>query len=208
MNTMRQRLLLVAGWIVAVVGAGIVASGAVAVAGGQVLDRPLRPLTAAEVAALPVDETTVILEANEPHASGGSESVTRDTIVESGVAGSTEPGEPPGPGGASADHPATVADESLDPSEVAGAEVDVLPASGALSDSAVMHMAGGSASFAIVDDELRVLWATPRPGYVVGLRFDGSTALVLTFTSTRSLSTIAVALSEAGILIDSSETRR
>ncbi len=208
MNTMRQRLLLVAGWIVAVVGAGIVASGAVAVAGGQVLDRPLRPLTAAEVAALPVDETTVVLDFDEPHASGGSESVTRITIVGSGTAGPTGPSDPPGPGGASADHPATAADESLDPSEAAGADIDVLPASGALSDSAVTHMAGGSASFANVDGELRVLWATPRPGYVVGLRFDGPTALVLTFTSTRSLSTIAVALGDPGILIDSSETRR
>ncbi|MDK1096694.1 MAG: hypothetical protein QGM47_05470 [Actinomycetota bacterium] len=50
----RQRLFLVAGWLTAAFGAGLVASGAVAVAGGQVLDRPLRPLTAAEVAALPV----------------------------------------------------------------------------------------------------------------------------------------------------------
>ncbi|MFV9671940.1 MAG: hypothetical protein ACNYZH_01845 [Acidimicrobiia bacterium] len=205
---MRQRLLLVAGWLVAVVGAGIVASGAVAVAGGQVLDRPLRPLTAAEVAALPVVETTVVLEPIEPLASGGSESATGTTIVEGGTVGSTEPSGPPGPGGASADHPATAADESLDPSELAGSDIDVLPATGALSDSAVMHTAGGSASFANVDDVLRVLWATPRPGYIVGLRFNGPTALVVTFTSTRSLSTIAVALSESGILIDSSETRR
>jgi len=54
MNPMRQRLLLAAGWLVAVVGAGIVASCAVAVAGGQVFDRSLRPLTAAEVETLPV----------------------------------------------------------------------------------------------------------------------------------------------------------
>lgn len=209
MNTMRQRLLLVAGWIVAVVGAGVVASGAVAVAGGQVLDRPLRPLTAAEVAALPVDETTVVLESSEPLASGGSVTVTRDTIVGSGTVDSTESDDPPGPGGgASADHPATAVDESLEPSETAGADVDVLPASGTPSDTAVIHMAGGSASFSTVDDELRVLWATPRPGYIVGLHFDGPTALALTFTSTRSLSTIAVVLGEGGILIDSSEMRR
>lgn len=184
------------------------ASGAVAVAGGQVLDRPLRPLTAAEVAALPVDEATVVLEIDEPHASGGSESVTRVTIVGSGTAGPSGSSDPPGPGGASADHPATAIDESLDPSEAVGTSVDALPTSGVLSDTAVIHTAGGSASFANVDDDMRVLWATPRPGYVVGLRFDGPTALVLTFTSTRSLSTIAAALSDAGILVDSSETRR
>ena len=63
MRTMRQSLLLVAGWIVAAVGAGVVASGAVAVAGGQVFDRPIRPLNAAEVAALPVDESVQGLQA-------------------------------------------------------------------------------------------------------------------------------------------------
>jgi len=185
-----------------------VASGAVAVAGGQVLERPLRPLTAAEVAALPVDETTVILEPSESHASGDSQSVTRETIVGSGTVGSTRPNDPPGPGGASADHPVTAVDDSLDPSESASADVDALPASGLLSDAAVMHTSGGSASFAIVDDELRVLWATPRPGYVVGLRFDGTGSLLLTFTSTRNLSTVAVVIGDSGILIDSSEARR
>ena len=52
MSSMRQRLLLVAGWAVAAVLATLVSTGAVAVAGGQVTDRPLRPLTASEVAAL------------------------------------------------------------------------------------------------------------------------------------------------------------
>ncbi|MFB3049384.1 MAG: hypothetical protein ACE1Z9_04450, partial [Acidimicrobiia bacterium] len=68
---MRQRLLLVAGWIVAAVGAGVVASGAVAVAGGQVFDRPIRPLSASEVAALPVDETVAALGSSVRQASGG-----------------------------------------------------------------------------------------------------------------------------------------
>ena len=52
MGPMRQRVLLVAGWVIAAVVTSLVASGAVAVAGGQVFDRPLRPLTAAEVAAV------------------------------------------------------------------------------------------------------------------------------------------------------------
>ena len=52
MGSMRQRLLLVAGWVAAAVVASLVSTGAVAVAGGQVTDRPLRPLSASEVAAL------------------------------------------------------------------------------------------------------------------------------------------------------------
>lgn len=210
MTPMRQRLLLVVGWVVAVVGAGAVASGAVAAAGGQVLERPLRPLTAAEVAALPVDETMVRFDSSEPHASGGSESTVESTIVGSGntTDGSTETGEPAGPGGASADLPATPADDSLDPSEAAGVDRDVLPAAHAASDVAVAHVAGGSASLAVVNDELHVLWATPKPGYAVGLRFDDPTKLIITFTSTSNQSALAAALDDSGILIDTSESRR
>ncbi len=52
MGSMRQRLLLVAGWAAAAVVATLVSTGAVAVAGGQVNDRPRSPLSASEVAAL------------------------------------------------------------------------------------------------------------------------------------------------------------
>ncbi len=69
MRALRQRLLLVAGWVVAAVATGLVSAGAVAVAGGQVNDRPLNPLSAAEVAALPVMTADDCGE--EPPASGG-----------------------------------------------------------------------------------------------------------------------------------------
>ncbi|MEN8233360.1 MAG: hypothetical protein ABFR89_00375 [Actinomycetota bacterium] len=207
---MRQRLLLVAGWIVAAVGAGVVASGAVAAAGGQVLDRPLRPLTAAEVAALPVDETMAHFDLSGPHASGGTESTVESTIVGSGseTTGPTGDDEPAGPGGASADQPATPVDDTLEPSETAGIDRDALPVSQTISDVAVTHVTGGSASLAAVGDELRVLWATPKPGYVVGLRFESPTQLFITFTSTSNQSTLAAVLDESGILIDTSESRR
>ncbi|CAN5291087.1 hypothetical protein BH24ACT7_BH24ACT7_08090 [soil metagenome] len=68
MRVLRQRLLLVAGWVVAAVATGLVSAGAVAVAGGQVTDRPLHPLSAAEVAALPVSTDDC---GEEPPASGG-----------------------------------------------------------------------------------------------------------------------------------------
>ncbi len=206
MNPMRQRLLLAAGWLVAVVGAGIVASGAVAVAGGQVFDRPLRPLTAAEVEALPVAEATVILEPDGPLASGGSESISEDAAVESDGE-RTVPAEPAGPGGASADHPVTPGTD-LVPVEPSGNPLDVLPASGSWSEVSVTSLAGGSASIAVAGDGLQVLWATPRPGYAMGLRFNGPTDLILTFTSSQSRSTIAAALHDGDLLIDTSESRR
>jgi hypothetical protein len=207
---MRQRLLLVAGWVVAVVGAGVVASGAVAAAGGQVLDRPLRPLTAAEVAALPVDETMASFDVSGPHASGGADPLVATTIVGSGgePPGPTGADEPAGPGGASADQPATASHDAMQPSEAGGADRDVLPVSRPVSDVAVAHMSGGSASLASIDDELHVLWATPKPGYVVGLRFATPTELIVTFTSTSSQSTLAAVLNESGIFIDTLESRR
>jgi len=52
MEQMRRRLFFVFSWLVAAVVTSVVASAAVAIAGGQVSDRPLRPLTAAEVEAL------------------------------------------------------------------------------------------------------------------------------------------------------------
>ena len=73
MTSLRQRLLLVAGWAVAAVATGLVSAGAVAVAGGQVTDRPLQPLSAAEVAALPVTIEDPCVT-SEPLASGGSAS--------------------------------------------------------------------------------------------------------------------------------------
>ncbi len=101
MAVMRQRLLLGAGWIVAAVGAGVVASGAVAVAGGQVFDRPIRPLNASEVAALPVDETVVALGSSVRQASGGSQADEGATGEGGGraTAGASGSEHPAGPGG-------------------------------------------------------------------------------------------------------------
>src|SRR3990172_1203985 len=112
MAAMRQRLLLVAGWIVAAVGAGVVASGAVAVAGGQVFDRPIRPLNAAEVAALPVDESVATLGSSVRLASGGSQARTGETNEGSGrdTAGAIGSERPVGPGGV----PAEPGDPAID----------------------------------------------------------------------------------------------
>ncbi len=191
MAAMRQRLLLVAGWIVAAVGAGVVASGAVSVAGGQVFDRPIRPLNASEVAALPVDETVAALASSVRQASGGSqadEGVTgegdgRDTA---GASGSEHPA---GPGGV----PAGVA-------EPGSPDFD-LPTT----PPKVTHVSGGSASITTVGDP-QLLWATPRPGYAVAFQFDADFQLTVTFTSEHHRSTISVGRLPGGeITVDTAE---
>lgn len=187
MMSLRQRLLLVAGWIAAAVGAGVVASGAVAVAGGQVLDRPLRPLTAAEVAALPVVEVGTP-DALEPHASGGFVSTTGAPPLgsEDDVDGR---GDPSGAGGSSASDgsPAT--------------EPDPIDAE-ASSVVAVVSAAGGQASFAIAGDALLLLWATPQPGYVATLRSDSTDRITLAFTSSLGVWVIEATIDGGAIVTD------
>lgn len=215
MTPMRQRLLLVAGWLLAAIGAGVVASAAVAVAGGQVMDRPLSPLTAAEVAALPVVGTERTQEQIERLASGASGPTDRapaDERERATATGSTGIRSPAGDGGASASDRA--ADDSeidgepridtADPEAFSAASSDVESVKESRiigSDVATIHVPGGAASVADLGDHLSLLWATPRPQYVVGLRFDSPTNLTLTFTSTLRRYVIDVALGEEGIIV-------
>jgi hypothetical protein len=212
---MRQRLLLVAGWLLAAIGAGVVASAAVAVAGGQVMDRPLSPLTAAEVAALPVVGTERTQEQIERLASGASGPTDRapaDERERATATGSTGFDSPAGDGGASASDGAADNGESdgenridtADPEAFSAASSDVESVKESRiigSDVATIHVPGGSARVADLGDHLSLLWATPRPQYVVGLRFDSPTNLTLTFTSTLRRHVIDVELGEEGILV-------
>lgn len=218
MTPMRQRLLLVAGWLLAAIGAGVVASAAVAVAGGQVMDRPLSPLTAAEVAALPVVGTERTQEQIERLASGASDPTDRapaDERERATATGSTGIGSPAGDGGASAadsivenaENGETDGESRVDTADpeafsVASSDVESVKESRIIgSDVATIHVPGGSASVADLGDHLSLLWATPRPQYVVGLRFDSPTNLTLTFTSTLRRYVIDVGLDEDGILV-------
>ena len=189
MPVMRQRLLLVAGWIVAAVGAGVVASGAVGVAGGQVFDRPIRPLNAAEVAALPVDESVATLGSSERLASGGSQARIRVAGEGCGriTAGASGSERPAGPGGA--------------PAEPGEPKID-LPRT----PPKVTHTSGGSASVTCVDNQLQILWATPRPSYVLATDFTNEAELTVTFTSEDHVSVISIEqTAEGDITINTDE---
>jgi len=187
-STMRQRLLLVAGWLAAATVSGIVASGAVAIAGGQVLDRAQRPFTAAEVAALPVvaeDSPDNV----EPHASGGlvpnaGESSSDGGVEEPGDAGST------GTRGSSASEEAT---PPIDAFRIPTAE------------ARIETNEGGRASFAIADDGLILLWATPSQGYVVQRRESLDDRITLSFTSNRNVWLIDAVVHDDDLLVESQQ---
>ena len=166
MGSMRQRLLLVAGWAAAAVVATLVSTGAVAVAGGQVTDRPLRPLSASEVAALAeecgtterapclrqldnsVASTTTVVAAPDLTSSlnGGEDGVSPladDAIVD-------PPSEDPL-------DPGVVIDESLFPPE----DETVVPEPRA----EVVDLVGGRVSVSGADGVVNVIWAIPKPGF-------------------------------------------
>lgn len=207
MSVMRQRLLLAAGWIVAAVVSGVVASGAVAIAGGQVLDRPLRPLTAAEVAALPVVSSEGT-QPNGPLASGGTDSssgVPTDGSVSDSATGAPNV-DSAGPGGAPTQgwlSPArsgeifitTVEREPASPSSPDGRPVQ----------SAIVHVPGGAASIYSGDEGLALLWARPNPGFVMSLRFEDEDRLSLSLTGPATRYVIAASVGESGLEITTSE---
>jgi len=172
MKPMRQRLLLVAGWATAAVVASLVSTGAVAVAGGQVIDRPLRPLSASEVAALaedcgstdrapclrqleqsadPLPSVSAVPESNSG-LEGGEDGVSPGTVVaDTTIPPSDDPLDP-----------ATEVDESLfppsedgEPTEIPGARAEVV------------NLIGGRVSVSGAGGVVTVFWLIPRHGFAV-----------------------------------------
>jgi hypothetical protein len=168
MVAIRQRLLLVAGWLAAVIGSVLVASGAVAIAGGQVLDRPLRPLTAAEVAALPV-VAVGSTEPLEPQASGGIARTTGEPTVGSDEAdtSSTEATSTGGSAGSSDDENNRW-DRFTNPGNT---------------ETLVASLEAGKASFAVADGQLHLLWVTPGAGYVASTLQRDTESVTVSFSS-------------------------
>ncbi|NHZ70049.1 MAG: hypothetical protein GWP18_00230 [Proteobacteria bacterium] len=180
---MRQRLLLVAGWITAAVGSVLVASGAVTVAGGQVLDRPLRPLTAAEVAALPVVQVDSSVDF-EPQASGGLVSTTGESTDGSDL---VEPGSkgPDATGGSTAD-PEDLRSVNLDDPNEAGTV-------------RIANVEGGKAAFVVMHGDLVLLWASPSPGYVADTRSADESSIAVLFSSNLKVWSVRASLGDDGI---------
>ncbi len=225
---MRQRFLLVAGWVIAAVATSLVAAGAVAVAGGQVTDRPLRPLTAAEVAALPVAQTVdaptetsalppAVSSSNGEQSAGGkpveepgsdNEPVPvgdEGTLVATTVPGADATGTddaPPGPTlGEDGPEPAVEPPSRDDPT--AGPPLDE-PTSIAV----VEHLRGGSVSVAARNDRLVLLWARPSPGFVMRAEFTSDHELSVEFSNERSGSILRAHWTGTELIVEAEEIHR
>lgn len=202
MVAVRQRLLLVAGWLVAVISSVLIASGAVAIAGGQVLDRPLRPLTAAEVAALPVVAVGLSND-TEPHASGGDVRTTGESTVGSAE---TEIGQtgPASAGGSAGYFDGAFVDESVTSTPVSDG-VDRSERFTRLDsmETRVISLDAGKASFALDEGQLHLLWVTPGSGFVAHTVDRSEESVTISFSSGREVWLVTATVVDGGLRVES-----
>jgi hypothetical protein len=182
MNTMRQRLLLVVGWVIVASVTSLVALGAVTVAGGRVNDRPLNPLSAAEVAALPVAAT--VQSVNEPQASGGDDSTDDTSTGAPDQTDRTREGDAAADGGG-----------ELEPDIVSGND----SAPTVANETKVIRLEGGSVSVRQLASDLFLQWATPQPGYSTEVILTQSDFVRVMFDSATHRSLLLVTVDDDGI---------
>ncbi len=197
MLTMRQRLLLVVGWVIVASVTSLVALGAVTVAGGRVNDRPLDPLSAAEVVALPVAAT--VQSVNEPQASGGEDSTDDTSEGALDQADHTREGDAAADGGG---------DSSFD--IIPDVKRSSVPTSlGSVDDrfdTQVIHLEGGSVSVRRLGTELFLQWATPQPGYSTEVILTQGDFIRVIFTSPTHRSLALVTFSDSEITPTTTES--
>ena len=210
MGSMRQRLLLVAGWVAAAVVATLVSTGAVAVAGGQVTDRPLPPLSASEVAALTeecgssdrapclrqlegsAEPTTTVTAAPEILSPEGDGQGVSPTAPEPSVPPEDDPLDP-------ADEP----DESLVPLP----DDDTVPEP----RGEVVTLLGATVGISGAAGEVRVIWAIPSPGFalvpVAGTEIE-TASVTMVFSDGSHRSTLAARWDPTeGLVVETTEGR-
>ncbi|VAW04862.1 hypothetical protein MNBD_ACTINO02-1843 [hydrothermal vent metagenome] len=195
MIAMRQRLLLVVGWVIVASVTSLVALGAVTVAGGRVNDRPLNPLSAAEVAALPVAAT--VQSVNEPQASGGDDSTDNTSTGAPDRADRTREGDAAADAGGDSSVDAA---RGSDP--FSGSATDTVTTDTATSErtaTRVIHLEGGSVSVRRLGAELFLQWATPQPGFSTEVILTQGDFIRVMFTSASHRSLALVTSNETEI---------
>ena len=187
MGSMRQRLLLVAGWAAAAVVASLVSTGAVAVAGGQVADRPHSPLSASEVAAL-AEEYETSERAPSLRQPDNSDRPTTSAVAAPDL-DSSQDGDGQGVSPSSNGEELPAADPLEDPEDLLVPEDEITPEP----SGQIVELVGARVSVAGADGEVTVIWAIPRSGFAplrAGSEVeDGVVTLVFSDGSHRSTMT-------------------
>jgi len=206
---MRQRLLLVAGWAAAAVVASLVSTGAVAVAGGQVTDRPLRPLSASEVAAL-TEECGLSDRAPCLRQLDNSEGPPA-TVVAAPTTNSSPEGDEQGVSPLLPDEiPDTPSEDPLDPAVEVDESLLVPEETDAPEPRAeVLELIGGRVSISGADGDVTVIWVIPSHGFALlpptGVEVEeGTVTLIFSDGSHRSI-VVARWSDEEGLILEPSE---
>jgi len=214
MRRMRHRFLLFAGWVAAVAVAIVVSSGAVSVAGGQVSDRPIRALSASEVAALPVAAGSERPAGSELPASGGSGSdgtsaaeattASGPSTIDQGPVGGEQ--DALGDGSALSIEPAPTTDD--DTPGILRSDLDLrvwapsepIEPEAPRSVARVADLRGGRVAYGGNDGRVLYLWAFAKPGYATlrEMSFDRS-VLTVVFSNGSRESTLVVSWTDTGL---------
>jgi len=200
MGSMRQRLLLVAGWAAAAVVASLVSTGAVAIAGGQVTDQPLRPLSAPEVAALTEEcgssERAPCLRQLDDSVDPLTSVVAAPTTTSS-PDGDEQGVSPSPPSDLPSGDQADAADDNLLSSQGDAPEPS----------AQIIEFEGGRASISGANGEVFVIWAIPKPGYALvpsaGTRQSEDTRTLVFSDGNRESTVVATWDPEEGLVIES-----
>ena len=208
MIPMRQRVLLVAGWVVAAVLTTVVASGAVTVAAGQVSDQPLAPLSVAEVTALPVVDTSGQTDPCEP---GPLPPAARDCRIELSTEGAQSEGpednDLSGPAGGGEGVDLGIGGASFPRAQVITGDgsipLDAGPTTEPPFETAIVSVEGGSVSVAASDGEVWLLWAIARPGFAVERSDEEDGSLRITFSRESEQSGVNARWTEDGLVVES-----
>lgn len=197
MATMRQRLLLVVGWVIVATVTSLVALGAVTVAGGRVNDRPLEPLSATEVAALPAAVT--VESVNEPQASGGVDSTENTSGEAPDQTGQAREGDTAADGGGNS-RDDRVGDIDQNRSTATSA-VEITA-------TQVAHLVGGSIGVRRLGDELFLQWVSPQPGFSTELVLAQTDFMRVAFSSPTHRSLALITLDTSAIEVTITESSR
>jgi len=174
----RRIFTLSVAWLAAAIVAAVVAWQGVGLIGDQVTDHREGMLTAAQIdAALAEAErggiaipptSTTLAPAGDPSVAGTPQATTAAGTGAGGTESGTTPGRSTTPSRGTA--PATGSNTG------SGSGGQSPPASSAPAPAAVLRnysVAGGTASISFAPDDVKLLWATPAPGFTVRSEPEG-----------------------------------
>lgn len=189
MGMVKRNLGMVLSWLFATISTGALAWGVVQLAAAQASDGPVRPLTAAEVNALPVSTASVRTTATtvaefpaseEPVIESSTTSSTTTPATTVAIAAATtvtsEPAVPATVAAATTSTTTTTAPTTTTATATATSPPTQVPAA----ELRTFNLVGGSAQVELGSETLRLIWARPNSGFSMDQEI-GETSLEIKF---------------------------